>query len=58
MSDKLKIIVDNYGSADAPDAAKFGRGAVTLDEVKRAADLRRDLVNEQSDAERGPVRRD
>jgi hypothetical protein len=31
-----KIIIDTYGSKDAPDAAKAGRGTSTLEGVKRA----------------------
>jgi len=36
------ILTDVYGR-DAPDAAKFGKGATTLAEINQATDARRQL---------------
>lgn len=54
---KPRIIVDTYGT-NAPDAAKFGVGATTLEQINEATRARRELVTEQSNTTDGPVRRD
>jgi hypothetical protein len=41
MSDNKDYLIDTYGRS-APDAAKFGVGAATLDGIKRATDARRE----------------
>ena len=53
-----EIIVSVYGSKDAPAAARFGVGAQTLREVEEATRAGDDLVDQQSRATSGPVRRD
>jgi hypothetical protein len=53
-----KIIIDTYGSADAPAAADFRRGASTLAEIQDAIDKRAELSDQQSTTTTGPVRRD
>jgi hypothetical protein len=55
--DQTEILVDTYGTV-APDAAKFGVGATTQADVKRATDARTELSDQQSNPGRGPVRRD
>jgi hypothetical protein len=54
-----KIIIDNYGSKDAPDAAKFGVGAKTFGLRERRHHRARDNLSKgQSTPGGGPVRRD
>jgi hypothetical protein len=38
-SDKIRVSV--YGTGPAPDAAKFGVGARSLDDIRKACDARR-----------------
>jgi len=58
MSDIHKdVLVDNYGR-NAPDAARFGVGARSLEDIQKATDARRELSREQSTPKTGPVRRD
>jgi hypothetical protein len=52
MSNNNDIRVDVYGT-DAPDAAKFGKGATTLAEVKQATQARVDLSKNQSTGREG-----
>jgi hypothetical protein len=54
---KYEILINTYGR-NAPDAAEFGVGATTLDEIKQATEGRRELSDAQSTSRRGPVRRD
>jgi len=56
-SEKPEILVSVYGT-NAPAAARFGVGAITLAEVQKAIDARRELSDAQSTAKSGPVRRD
>lgn len=58
MSDiKTEILHDVYGK-DAPNAAKAGVGARSLDEIKQATNARRELSRQQSTPKTGPVRKD
>jgi hypothetical protein len=52
-----EILVSVYGG-DAPDAAKFGVGAITQADIERATEARRELSDAQSTEKTGPVRRD
>ena len=58
MTDNIKdqVRVSVYGK-NAPDAAKFGKGARTLEQIRQATDARRALATEQGTT-KGQVRRD
>jgi hypothetical protein len=48
-----EIIIDGYNShgtkTTPPDAAKFGRGATNLEQIRQATDARRQHSNQLSD---------
>jgi hypothetical protein len=44
MSDKPEILTDVYGKS-APDAAKFGVGAMSLADIKEATEAHREAIN-------------
>jgi len=58
MSEDTKPTIDVYGSENAPAAADFSRGAVSLNNIKDAAEARNRLSDQQSTSERGPIARD
>jgi hypothetical protein len=57
MSNNEKIIIDVYGSNNAPAAADHRRGATTIEEVRQATEAGRELSDHQSTT-RGEVRRE